>query len=91
MSDITRTMRCPRCERTDTHTIDRSIAGEPVACWTCSGEGHRVACVVTPVIEPTEEQKRAANAFVTKGRVAEDDSPASMALARLLAEREHKL
>lgn len=42
-------------------------------------------------IEPTEEQRQAANALVTKTRIAEEDSIASRALARLLAEREHKL
>ena len=104
-TEITRTMRCPRCQRTDTHTIDRSIAGEPVACWPCSGEGHRVACVVVEApIEPTEEQMQAAAAFVARhgeqnevidsgGQARLEWSPTHTVddIARLLAEREAKL
>lgn len=88
-TEVTRTMRCPRCRRTDTHTIDRSIAGEPVACWPCSGEGHRVACVVVEApIEPTEEQMQAALDWISLDL---DMKYGAQHIAELLAEREAKL
>ena len=84
-TDVTRTMRCPRCGATATHTIRPALAGEAVACPTCAEKGHRVACV--EAIDPTEEQKQAAYSWCHAKWVGHLERD----LARLLAEREHKL
>ena len=105
-TDITRSMRCPACSVVGTHTINASMANEPVLCPACAKSGKRSTCVA---VEPTEEQRQAAFEFfatdqpnawhqdwiaghVVPEPASNDEETRSMVdLARLLAEREAKL